>query len=411
MSRLNPIPTDRNHPLDHAATNGSCGSLPKLGRSCGSGLSLASHAATIHPSTDESQQKSVLNLNNCGADAGREQAAAVTGEQSTPITASVLLPLFVDQLADAYRKCSSVWEVGKQFGISGQRVHYLLKKSNVVKPIRVITDEEREKITAYYRGCPPSEFNLAAFAKSLGRTRHLVCRVAGELGLTNPNRPESKIVVEQLKKRAVGQWDKTPHPRGMAGKKHTEKSRRLGGEASKRNWATWKAFDLGPVTPENRDKRSKQQSLRARSMTPARTFTKAAGGRRPDLGETFFRSRWEANYARYLNLLMKMGVVEKWEFESQTFWFDGIKRGVMSYLPDFKVWYKNSPPVFVEIKGWVQAKDRTKWKRMAKYHPTVKLEIVAEKEYRAIARKWASAIPTWEHQKSGRSIVLSETRN
>ena len=34
----------------------------------------------------------------------------------------------------------------------------------------------------------------------------------------------------------------------------------------------------------------------------------------------FFRSRWEANYARYLEWLCSIGQIAKWEHEPQTFW-------------------------------------------------------------------------------------------
>lgn len=128
-----------------------------------------------------------------------------------------------------------------------------------------------------------------------------------------------------------------------------------------------------------------------------RSHTRAAGGRRDDLGDIWFRSSWEANYARYLNLLIKLRIVEHWEFEPKTFWFDGIRRGVASYLPDFSVKYRNDSVIeWIEIKGWVTPKDKTKWKRMAKYHPDVKLVVIKKKEYEATGRKWASSIPNWE---------------
>jgi hypothetical protein len=123
----------------------------------------------------------------------------------------------------------------------------------------------------------------------------------------------------------------------------------------------------------------------------------AKAGKRADLGELHFRSSWEANYARYLNFLIKLGVVESWEFEPETFWFLRIKRGVRSYLPDFLVRYKDDPiPVYVEIKGWMDNKSATKIRRFLKYYPEKKLEIIGKKEYAALKRKWASALPNWE---------------
>lgn len=104
---------------------------------------------------------------------------------------------------------------------------------------------------------------------------------------------------------------------------------------------------------------------------------------------------------------MKLGAIAKWDFEQETFWFENIKRGVRSYKPDFRVWYKGEDrPTYIEIKGWVQPKDHTKWKRMKKYYPSIRLEVVGEKEYKALTRKWASSIPTWETQTKGREVVL-----
>ncbi len=126
MSRLNPIPPDRNHPVDHAVQHGVPGSLPKLGRGFGSGLSLVSHPAAIPPSTDDSQHISDFNLNEYGADAGREQAAAVTGGQSTPNTASVLLPLPVS--------ANRIWmRVGKRIIKNPRYVQWQAIAARIIK--------------------------------------------------------------------------------------------------------------------------------------------------------------------------------------------------------------------------------------------------------------------------------------
>lgn len=120
-------------------------------------------------------------------------------------------------------------------------------------------------------------------------------------------------------------------------------------------------------------------------------------GVRPDIGPMYFHSKMEANYARYLNLLQAMGIVESWRYEPETFWFLAIKRGTRSYKPDFRVQYRNErAPVYVEVKGYMDAKSKTKINRFRKYYPHFKLEIVGQKEFEAIRRKWASAIPTWE---------------
>jgi hypothetical protein len=120
-------------------------------------------------------------------------------------------------------------------------------------------------------------------------------------------------------------------------------------------------------------------------------------GVRSDIGPMYFRSKMEANYARYLNLLQKMGVVESWHYEPETFWFFAIKRGTRSYKPDFKVKYKNiDAPVYVEVKGYMDSRSATKIARFRKYYRQFRLEVVGAREFTAIKRRWASAIPAWE---------------
>ncbi len=70
-------------------------------------------------------------------------------------------------------------------------------------------------------------------------------------------------------------------------------------------------------------------------------------GRAPDLGDTYFRSRWERNWARYLNFLVQHGEITGWEYEPKTFWFHKIKRGTRSYKPDF-----------IKIKSCLKCKSR-----------------------------------------------------
>jgi len=294
-------------------------------------------------------------------------------------------------LIEAYDRLGSVWRVGDEFGIAGQAVHRRLRLAGVTTGNRV-SKLDRLRITEVYSSS--DKLDLAKLARELGRTKPFVCRIANEMGLTNRRRQRLEATKAKLRVAAASRWILNPHPRGMFGKTHTPETKARVSVASKQYWSTAKAFGIGLMSPEVREKRALAMSLRSRSM---KVTSRARGGRRPDLGSTWFRSSWEANYARYLNLLVRMGVVSSWEYEPETFWFSGIKRGVMSYLPDFKVFYKNDPtPEYIEIKGWVQSKDKVKWRRMAKYHPHIKLVVIKEKEYNSIANKWKSALPEWE---------------
>lgn len=123
---------------------------------------------------------------------------------------------------------------------------------------------------------------------------------------------------------------------------------------------------------------------------------KGRGGKREDLGGRYFRSSWEANYARYLNILVDKGEVAAWEFEADTFTFESIKRGCRHYTPDFKVTMPDGSTEYHEVKGWMDAKSQTKLKRMAKYFPSVKVVVIAKNSYKAIAQGAGRMIPTWE---------------
>lgn len=110
----------------------------------------------------------------------------------------------------------------------------------------------------------------------------------------------------------------------------------------------------------------------------------------------YARSGWEANYARFLQLQKDSAQISEWQHEPDTFWFDGIKRGVRSYLPDFKVTTLSGDIEYHEVKGWMDSKSKTKIKRMKKYHPTVKLVVIDASSYRKLASKVKHVVTGWE---------------
>jgi hypothetical protein len=103
----------------------------------------------------------------------------------------------------------------------------------------------------------------------------------------------------------------------------------------------------------------------------------------------------EANYARYLEFLKVQGEISEWEHEPETFYFEGLKRGKNNYRPDFRVTQNDGTIYYVEVKGYMDARSRTVLKRMAKYHPNIRVQVVDSKRYRVIARN-AGAFSDWE---------------
>lgn len=94
----------------------------------------------------------------------------------------------------------------------------------------------------------------------------------------------------------------------------------------------------------------------------------------------YLKSNWEKRYALYLDFMKRHNHISDWWYEPETFWFNGIKRGTNNYKPDFKVLFPSGNFEFFEVKGYYDAKSLTKIKRMAKYHPNIKLNLV-DKEW------------------------------
>lgn len=106
---------------------------------------------------------------------------------------------------------------------------------------------------------------------------------------------------------------------------------------------------------------------------------KAEGGWNTVGGKTYyFRSRFEVRWARYLQLLKKgdKKMIE-WTYEPRKFWFHEVKAGITSYKPDFYIIEKDDH-YFVETKGHLTRRDITKFRRMAKYYPDIKLVLVMQ---------------------------------
>lgn len=131
-------------------------------------------------------------------------------------------------------------------------------------------------------------------------------------------------------------------------------------------------------------------------LSPGTSTPRGKGGRREDLGGLYVRSRWEANWARYLNWLKGLGEIQEWAYEPDTFEFVGIRKGTRFYTPDFRVINKDGSKEYHEVKGWLTGIGKTKLKRMAKYHPDVKIVLVDKSYYKSVAKKVAGCIPNWE---------------
>jgi hypothetical protein len=96
----------------------------------------------------------------------------------------------------------------------------------------------------------------------------------------------------------------------------------------------------------------------------------------------YFRSSWEFYYSLFLEKLRQERKILDWKHEPKCFWFEGIKRGVRSYLPDFCITHLNGSEEWSEVKGYLDSKSQTKMKRMAKYYPDVNIRLVGSEWFK-----------------------------
>ena len=308
-----------------------------------------------------------------------------------------------------YAEGRSVSDIAAQLERSRSAIRNQAYKLGVTTRDDSWSDADLEKLRAAYAASPKKgEHFLRDLSSELGRSRSGIAAKARKLGLTNIARKgDAKPIVSRAKftdsERAEFRTEfmrqrhaSSGHP--MAGRKHTpEALEKIGKRAS----ATWAA-----KTPEEQSDwtlaRMKSRVANFGSIAPQRPFASWKAGWR-EIGGTrkYYRSRWEANYARYLEWLKSRGLILDWAHEPETFWFEAIKRGVRSYLPDFRVWEVDGATRLYEVKGWMDARSKTTLKRMAKYHPHETIIVVREKEYKAVARIVRGLIPDWEYSDRG----------
>lgn len=297
------------------------------------------------------------------------------------------------QIIDSYNRLRNVWEVAKEFGMCGQSVHERLVKLGIKLRNPKFTKEEisilRSKYSIYLL-----KGDLKKLADEMGRTKAFICRKARDIGITNLSRKKSLL---ENHKPHIPDWVNNPHPKGMKGKKHTKETLDKLSIINKENQLKInqdpeKRYDITRRSLETRIKNG--VFVNARPHTTWKSDWREIGGKRK-----YFRSMLEANYARYLEFLKVNKEIIEWEHEPEVFWFDGIKRGCVSYLPDFRVTELNGLFVYHEVKGWMDDRSKTKIKRMEIYHPEIKLLIIDAKWFKANNKKLSPIIKGWETNK------------
>lgn len=309
------------------------------------------------------------------------------------------------RLREAYAAGDAVANIAEALGRSGPAVRNKAYEMKITTRDDGWSDAEiAEMRAAYALAVRRGDLDLEGLSRRLSRSKPSISRKAKTLGLTNAARPAiKKPKVDRrkyksdaersaaLSERMRAQHKANGHP--MAGKSHTDEARKVIAAKSRQNWKSKSGSERAAWTDAMLRGRLENQGT---LVKPRPNATWKAGWR--EIGETrkYYRSRWEANYARYLEWLRLRGEIRDWRHEPETFWFDGIKRGVRSYLPDFRVWNNDETTALHEVKGWMDTRSKTTLRRMAKYHPGETIIVIREKQYNEIARKIGPMIVGWE---------------
>jgi hypothetical protein len=346
-------------------------------------------------------------------------------------------------------------EMGRHLGRTEKAVRNHCHRLKLRKEPLPLTDDEKSIIAKWYEDRIDRDLNLAELVTSMNRSRITIGRVARSAGLSNKtrSRPKSADSMRQARQHAnyhaFNEWsaadlaalddwcknrkgrslnhkalakslgrsqpsvahqiirrgwsdkdrlawtDDVKHPRGATGTTISPENRAKLDIGIKRFWDSMSKTERTKFSRRAVATRIEKYGTAAPTMLSGNAYSRTKSGKRDDLDGLFVRSSWEANYARYLNWLVAKKQIKSWSYEPQVFWFEKITRGSRSYTPDFKVVNLNNSHEWHEVKGWMDAKSKTKLKRFAKYYPDEKLVLIGAKEYASL-KQFSRLIPCWE---------------
>lgn len=108
------------------------------------------------------------------------------------------------------------------------------------------------------------------------------------------------------------------------------------------------------------------------------------GGKRVDLDNIYFRSAWEADFAR---ILKKENI--NYEYEKKI-----IINNDITYLPDF---YLKDYDIYFEIKA--NNGNTYKYDLFKKYYPNITIYLIKGEEFKYLSKLYSYIIPNWESKK------------
>ena len=297
----------------------------------------------------------------------------------------------IQKIISDYKEDKNIWRVGLKNNLSGQYVHEVLKKNNIDTSSKNKWTENQinELKDIYNSGFKSGDNILNLFCKKHNKLKSNVCRKAKLLNLNIDSKRKSNVDLIQRQSEKCKLWIReNGHPRGMLGKHHTEENKKKYSYNSKEMWKNSLSFVNSDIYRDNLSDRMLEQMSKRMKDNPMSIYSRTKRGFVTIEEKTFFaRSTWEANVASYFQFLKENGDIKDWVHEPYSFIFKEIKRGVRSYLPDFKIIKNDNSFYYVEVKGWMDYKSKLKMERMSKYYPNIKIEIIDETEYLKISSK------------------------
>ena len=266
------------------------------------------------------------------------------------------------------------------------------------------SDKEKELIKLFYNS-NKDKIDLEGFSKELKKPKTSISRYARTIGLTNSNRQLSDIAkrnlskslndyrnseyyIHEIKPKAdelLLYYAQNEHPKGMLNKHHSMDTR------CKMSISHIDYFASLSNDEKHRRIMKSVETTRKNGgyNTTKNAYSRCHGGYRHDL-DMYFRSSWEANTARLLNLLNI-----QWIYEYKRFDFVNEHNGVLSYQPDF---YLPEYETWIEVKGWMDDKSKKRLDLFKKYYPIEynNLTLIDEKYYHYIESKYSHDIKNWE---------------
>lgn len=297
-----------------------------------------------------------------------------------------------EELIKAYSELHSIWKIAKLYNMCGQSVHERLKKLGINNSINILSEKEKQQIRdLYINGFKSGDGKLDDLCKEINRTKQFISRYAKSINLTNRHRKNSDTIKKQRSITSKEYLIKHGHPKGMLGKNHSIKTRK--------RFSIIRTEEYKNM-PEIEKKRRSFKAIKTKIDKYGSCFntngdtkkTWKAGWREIDTRYYYFRSRWEANYARYLQSLKENKLIFDWLYEPDVLYFENEHK---SYIPDFKIICKNNNIQYHEVKGWYDERSKCIFSLMKKYYPNVTLLIINGKWFNNNKRV-LNSIPNWE---------------